>query len=364
MNRTILFAQIVALMLTLSNCTSTQSSENEQWSEKRANEWYSQFPWLAGCDYIPSSAINQIEMWSDSTWDAAQIDKELSWAEELGFNTMRVYLSSVVWMNDSAGLKHRMESFLGICEKHGIRPLFVFFDDCWNAESQYGKQPEPQPGIHNSGWVQDPAVSLRADTARLYPVLKAYVQDVLKNFGCDKRVLLWDLYNEPGNSKHGNESLALVKKVFKWAREVNPSQPLTIGVWDPSLTELNQYQLAHSDVISFHCYGPAEEMQKCIDSLKVHNRPLVCTEYMARKNGSSFQTVMPVLKRNHVVAINWGFVAGKTNTIYAWDTPIPDGSEPELWFHDIFRQDGTPYRQAEIDTIQSLTISASRRLRR
>ena len=353
MNKAHFMAGLIACVLVL-GCTSS-TNKTGRWSEERATEWYAELPWMAGCDYIPASAINQIEMWSDSTWDAPQIEKELSWAQQLGFTTLRVYLSSVVWTNDNVGMKQRMNVFLDICQKHGIRPLFVFFDDCWNAESHYGTQPKPQPGIHNSGWVQDPSVSLRGDTTKLYPSLKAYVQDILVTFKDDKRILMWDLYNEPGNSKHGNESLPLVKKVFDWAREVNPSQPLTIGVWDPKLKELNELQLAQSDVISFHCYGTPADMQACIDSLKVHGRPLVCTEYMARKNGSTFQTVMPVLKRNHVIAINWGFVAGKTNTIYAWDTPVPDGSEPELWFHDIYRQDGTPFSQEEIDTIRSLT---------
>lgn len=339
-------------------CTLSHDSAG-RWSAERANQWYDTMPWLAGCDYIPATAINQIEMWSDNTWDAPQIEKELTWAQELGFNTLRVYLSSVVWMNDSVGMKHRVDEFLDICHSHGIRPVLVFFDDCWNAESSYGRQPTPRPGIHNSGWVQDPAVSLRADTARLYPALKAYVQDIITAYKVDERVLMWDLYNEPGNSKHGNESMDLLKKVFAWAREVNPSQPLTVGVWDPGLTELNKLQLEQSDIISFHCYGTPDDMQRCIDSLKVHGRPMVCTEYMARKNGSTFQTVMPLLKRNHVAAINWGFVAGKTNTIYAWDTPVPDGSEPELWFHDILRADGTPYSQEEVDTIRALTISSS-----
>lgn len=349
---------VMATILALASCT--QPADNaQQWSQQRVNQWYDQLPWLAGCDYIPATAINQIEMWSDSTWDAPQIEKELTWAQELGFNTLRVYLSSVVWHADSTGMKRRMGQFLDICHHHGIRPMFVFLDDCWNAEAHYGPQPAPKPGIHNSGWVQDPSVSLRADTTMLYSTLKAYVQDILKAFATDERVLMWDLYNEPGNSQHGTESLPLVKKMFEWAREVGPSQPLTVGVWDPKLGELNHFQLTHSDVISFHCYGTPSDMQQCIDSLKVWNRPLVCTEYMARKNGSTFQTVMPVLKQGRVAAINWGFVAGKTNTIYAWDTPVPDGSEPELWFHDILRADGTPYSQEEVDTIRALTISSS-----
>lgn len=326
-----------------------------RWSEAKVNQWYAEQPWMSGCDYIPATAINQIEMWSKSTFDAKQIDKELSWAEGLGFNTMRVFLSSVVWENDPQGMKERMNKFLNICDSHGIRPLFVFFDDCWNKESHYGKQPDPKPGIHNSGWLQDPSYSLRQDTTKLFPVLKKYVQDIINTFGSDKRILMWDLYNEPSNSKYGCLSLPLLKKVFEWARQCSPSQPITAGIWYFGCQELNAFQLNNSDVISYHCYADEKEHAQMIKYLQMLNRPLVCTEYMARKKNSRFDNIMPLLKKNKVVAINWGFVSGKTNTIFAWDTPLPDGKEPKLWFHDIYRQDGTPFSQKEIDCIKSLT---------
>ena len=249
-----------------------------------------------------------------------------------------------------------MNDFLTICDRHGIRPLFVFFDDCWNAESSYGKQPEPKVGIHNSGWVRDPSMSLRKDTVTLYKNLSIYVKDILTTFGQDKRILLWDLYNEPGNSDQKTASLPLLRKVFEWARQVNPSQPLTAGIWNlgKDFAPLNAFQLENSDVISYHNYDPAYKHSEEIKYLQALNRPLVCTEYMARRGGSLFSSVMPLLKANKVVAINWGFVSGKTNTIYAWGTPVPDGHEPELWFHDIYRQNKTPFDPEEIKIIKKL----------
>ena len=234
-----------------------------------------------------------------------------------------------------------MDDFLSICEKHHIKPLFCIFDDCWNAESSYGKQPDPKPGVHNSGWVQDPAVSLRKDTLTLYPKMEKYVKDLLTTFGKDERILLWDLWNEPGNRGHVTEALPMLKRVFQWAREANPSQPVTSGIWNwgDDFAPLNAFQLENSDVVSYHNYSDRADHEQCIKYLKMFNRPLVCTEYMARRNNSFFSTIMPLLKENKVVAINWGFVAGKTNTIFAWDEPLPDVAEPKLWFHDIFRQD-------------------------
>lgn len=325
-----------------------------QWTEEKAGKWYANQPWLVGCNYIPATAINQIEMWQKDSFDVQQIDKELGWAQNLGFNTLRVFLSSVVWNNDAQGMKKRMNEFLGICSKHGIRPLFVFFDDCWNAESHYGRQPEPKPGVHNSGWVRDPSQSLRTDTVKLYANLHCYVKDILTTFGADKRVLMWDLYNEPGNSGYGIKSLPLLKRVFAWARECNPSQPVTSGIWYFGCPALNAFQLTHSDVISYHNYSAEAEHADEIKYLKMLNRPLVCTEYMARRNNSRFQTILPLLEKEKVVAINWGFVSGKTNTIFAWDTPLPNVKEPELWFHDIYRQDGTPFDVREVECIRNM----------
>jgi len=232
--------------------------------------------------------------------------------------------------------------------------MFVFFDDCWNKEPKTGKQPEPKPGIHNSGWMQDPGQPASEEAAN-FPALEKYVKDVLKRFAADKRILLWDLYNEPGNSGKGDKSLPLLKSIFKWARAVNPSQPVSAGVWSWNLETLNQYQIANSDVITYHDYSPEADHLKTVQFLKMIGRPLICTEYMARPRNSLFSTVLPMLKKENVGAINWGFVSGKTNTIYAWDTPIPDGSEPKLWFHDIFRKDGSPYKSEETELIKNLT---------
>ena len=346
-------AALLCLSL-LSACNGNKKVEpSARWTPEQAGAWSESLPWLSGCNYNPASAINTIEMWSKDTYDPQQIDKELGWAEELGFNTMRTFLSSVVYRNDPKGMKKRMDDFLTICDRHGIKPMFVFFDDCWNPESSYGKQPDPKPGVHNSGWVQDPAVSLRADTTALFRFLEKYVKDIVGTFRGDERILMWDLYNEPGNEKHLDESIPLLKNVFRWAREAGSTQPLTVGVWRNDLKELNRIQLEESDIITYHCYsGSEEEQQNAIDTLKAYGRPLINTEYMARKKGCTFQKMMPLLKENNVGAINWGFVAGKTNTIFAWDDPLPDLAEPELWFHDIFRQDHTPFSEEEIAVIK------------
>jgi len=346
----------IAGSLALTSCQQKQVSKTNstRWTIEKAQQWGTENGWLRGSNFNPSTAVNQLETWQAESFDTTTIDRELGWAQGIGMNVMRVYLHHLAWEVDNNGFKKRMDTYLNIANRHGIKTVFVFFDDCWNPTYQAGKQPDPKPGVHNSGWVRDPGDLLYSDTT-LIKTLETYVKDVLTTFKDDKRIAIWDLYNEPGNSSYGNKSLPLLEKVFQWGRDVNPSQPLSSAVWNLSLKELNKFQVENSDIITYHNYDNPEKHQAAIDTLKKYNRPLVCSEYMARRNNSLFQNIMPMLKKNSIGAINWGLVSGKTNTKYAWDEPLTDGSEPKLWFHEIFNTDGTPYKQEEVDLIKSLT---------
>jgi len=354
--------QIFFFAIILFSITSCRQQSGEpcgvRWSEERANEWQQRNGWLVGCNFIPSTAVNQLEMWQADTFDPATIDRELGYAEDAGLNCMRVYLHHAAWEQDSKGFKERLKSYLTIADKHKIKTIFVLMDDCWNPTFTIGKQPDPKPGVHNSGWLQDPGeIILGDDSTKVTATLEKYVKDVMTSFKNDSRIVLWDLYNEPGNSKYETKSLPLLKKVFAWGREVCPSQPLTAGVWTMwhTFSPLYEFQIENSDVISYHQYEKEKYHQTMIDSLKKYNRPLICTEYLARQNNSTPLTITPMLKAQNISAINWGLVAGKTQTNYLWNTPIEDGSEPPLWGHDLFRTDGTPYIQEEIEEFKRLT---------
>ena len=357
-------------------CTTVTFSQSAPWSEQKANDWYAQQPWLVGSNYIPKNAINELEMWQADTFDPAEIDKELGWAESLGMNTMRVFLHDLLWQQDADGFHKRLDQFLTIAARHHIRPLLVLFDSCWDPVPHLGKQHAPVPGVHNSGWVQSPGAQALADPSQ-YPRLKAYVQGVVGAFAKDDRVLGWDIWNEPGSDQTGNyprtelynkDKRARVKlllpQAFQWAREMNPTQPLTSGVYeiDTSKDEsavdgLEQIQLRESDIITFHNYSWPESFRKEVEWLRRYHRPVICTEYMARSVGSTFDGILPIAKQEHVGAINWGFVAGKTQTYYPWESwshPYVK-EQPPVWFHEVLRSDGTPYRQAEVDLIRQLT---------
>lgn len=324
---------------------------NIRWTAEKANEWYESLPWLVGCNFIPSTAINQLEMWQPDTFDPETISRELKWAADIGFNIIRVYLHNLLWQSDKAEFEERIKRFLDIADRNHIRTMFVLFDDCWNTDPQLGTQPDPIPGIHNSGWVQSPGQNLVMDSSS-WPALEDYVRGMISTFTLDERIVIWDLYNEPGNNGQHEKSLPLLQNAMTWAREANPSQPLTVGLWYDNRV-LNDFQLSTSDVITFHNYNPEDDLLKQIELLKVYGRPVICTEYMARTRGSLFEKCLPVFRAENVGCINWGLVSGKTQTIYPWGSP-GDSAEPGLWFHDIFHSDGRPYRLEEVDFIREM----------
>lgn len=368
-NRLIVWIFLVPLVLF---CPQRSRAEPHapRWTEQQAKDWYAKQPWLVGSNYIPATAINELEMWQVETFDPNRIDLELGWAESIGLNTVRVFLHDLPWQQDSQSFQKRIDTFLQIADKHHIRPLFVLFDSVWDPNPKLGKQHDPKPGVHNSGWVQSPGARALLDKSD-YPRLEAYVKGVVGAFANDRRVLGWDVWNEPDNTNDPSYGklepkdkvalvVALLPQVFDWARSVHPRQPLTSGVWqgewsDPKKLEPTaRIQIEMSDVVSFHNYDKPEEFKRRILWLEQYHRPILCTEYMARKNGSTFQGILPIAKEYQVAAINWGLVAGKTQTYLPWDSwqhPYTD-REPNVWFHEIFRNNGTPYSAEEIAFIK------------
>jgi hypothetical protein len=364
---------LIAILLFFALDALLPAQDMQRWSEKKASEWYAKQPWLVGSNYIPADAINELEMWQASTFDPKRIDLELGWAQGLGMNTMRVFLHDLLWQQDPDGFKKRVDTFLSIADKHKIRPMFVLFDSCWDPNPKLGEQHAPVPGVHNSGWVQSPGAEALRDSAQ-YPRLEAYVKGVVGAFGHDRRVLAWDIWNEPGNPNtdaYGKVELsnkralvlALLPKAFEWARAEGPEQPLTSGLWQgdwsspAKMDPITNAQLNLSDVISFHNYDPPAAFEKALRSLLPYHRPILCTEYMSRGRGSTFQGIMPIAKKYKVAAINWGLVAGKTQTNLPWDSwrhPYTD-HPPKVWFHEVFQTDGKPYKIEEAEFIRKIT---------
>jgi len=373
----------ITCLLLSAICTNAQV-----WPVKKAKTWYAQQGWLTGANYLPATAINQLEMFQAATFDTATISKELALAQGIGFNTLRVFLHDKLWEQDAPGFKQRLAVFLTICNRYGIKPILVFFDSCWDPFPKTGKQHEPVPGLHNSGWVQSPGADLLKNRDA-WGALELYVKDIVKTFAKDKRILCWDVWNEPDNINKpdiirdpenfetGSYGILepsnkpalvaeLLPKVFEWVRSQQPEQPLTSGVWiyyaqnwnksySAMLSPVAKIQLDNSDIISFHSYTSPPVFKAMVLDLQTWGRPLICTEYMARGEYNTVRTIMPIGKEYNVGLVNWGFVDGREQTKFPWNSwKRPYSGDPVLWHHVLFNADHSPYIPEEIEFIKSL----------
>ena len=343
-----------------------------RWSVERAADWQQSAGWLLGCNFAPSTAGNQLELWQEASFDASTIDRELGWAGELGMNVVRVYLHDLVYQADGDRYLDRIDAFLTIAANHGIGAVPVLFDGVWHPRPKLGPQPDPTPGRHNAIWVQGPGSEVLYSPER-WDELEPYVTATLRRFADDARIVAWDLFNEPdqmdrdtlrigSRDAKAEAATGLLDRVFDWARAVAPSQPLTVGLWEydderrPLDNAINSLILRRSDVISFHCYEPLEQLSAVIDALQAHGRPLLCTEWLARSAGSTAD-LLPAFAARGVGAINWGLVDGRTQTRFPWTSwtePTPDDAP---WFHELLHDDGTPYDQAEADLFRETAAS-------
>jgi hypothetical protein len=376
MNRVLGRTALLSAILLVSSCggSGSEPTPRARWTDVEAEAWYASQPWRVGANFVPSTAVNQLEMWQADTYDEATIDRELGWAAHLGFNTMRVFLHDLLWKEDADAFLGRIDAFLAVADRHGIAVMLVFFDGVWNPDPVAGPQPDPIPHVHNSQWVQSPGAEILGDFQR-HDELEPYVKGVVGRFRSDPRVLAWDLFNEPDNpnilsyldvelpaATKDPAAEELLRKAFGWARSVDPMQPITAGVWqgqwaDPEmLSPINEMMLNESDVVSFHSYEPAGSVRTLVADLQQYGRPVLCTEYMARSVGSTFQTILPIFDEENIGAYNWGLVTGRTQTIYTWLSWLTmDPADADPWFHDIFHSDGAPYDAEETALIRELT---------
>lgn len=363
----------------------------ERWTVTRAKAWRAERPWICGFNFLPSTAVNIIEMWHPETFDRPGVERELAWASGIGFNALRFNLHYLVWKHDRDGLLDRLDQVMGVAERLGMAAVPCLFDDCGfgGAEPVYGPQPPPVPGVHNSRAVASPGRAALLEKAG-WGGFEAYVRDLVGVFRTDRRILFWDLYNEPGNRMiftpdgarvHepdiAQASHALMVAAFGWARSQAPDQPLTVGAWTtpppgvadpPYRTGIDRAALRLSDVITFHAYWDTAHVERFIDHLARRGRPLFCTEWMARPIRSTVRGQLGLFHRRDVGCFQWGLVRGRTQTDLPWPAELIEAhgghADRSMWFHDILKPDGRPYDAAEIGTITSLTAGTAGQRRR
>jgi len=332
------------------SCQSAGVDSQKRWSRDKAWEWHEKVGPIRGFNYDPRYAVNDVELWQADTFNLEIIDQELGWAQEAGYNSLRVFVPYPVWKGDPEGLKKRFDQFLTVAYKHDIAVTPVLFC-AGDRVAQTGKQGKPIPGVHNSRAVQWPGPSVVLDRSA-WAGPEKFVRDIVGAFTKDKRIIMWDIFNEPDNSSIKEGCLPLVEAACEWARSVHPSQPLTIGPWHEYESKFSQRLMDLSDIVSFHNYESPENMRATIEICRKADRPVVCTEWLRRQVGNTFAAILPVFAEFDVGWYNWGLVAGRTQTYLWWESREGD-SAPKVWQHDILHPNGAPFDPAEIELIRS-----------
>lgn len=325
----------------------------ERWSREKAAAWHRAHNWQMGANYVPSNAVNDVEMWRRDTFSPDLIRKELQWAADAGMNTLRVFLSYHVWKQEGEVFLAHFEEFLTIAHSCGHTVMPILFDDCafdYGADPVYGPQPDPDPNRHNGRWVPSPGFAA-ADDPGERPSLKAYVDAVIGRYREDPRILAWDLYNEPGNTGRQAESLPLLIEAFRWARALSPVQPLSscIYTYEEDWLGMNTVIARLSDIINLHSYVSPEVTKAYIEAAeKASGRPVIVSEWLHRPFGNTIQSLLPWFHEKKIFVWQWGLVNGRTQTWLNWDTSKNADNDTSPWQHDILRADGTPYDPEEI----------------
>lgn len=358
------------------------------WDLKRIWEWYQDLPWLAGMNYLPRTAVNFVEMWDESSFDIEIIEEELKWAStKLGYNTLRTNVPMVLYEHDCRGLTKRINLFLDVAKTHGFSVILCPLDDCEFSGNppKAGPQPPPIENLHNSQAIGSPGRRIVSNPSQWFRV-KQYVQYFVRTWGRDERLLLLDLYNEPGNPwifttegtklvdnvDHFEEcAFQLMQKVFQWAREENPTLPLTVSAWhmpDPFFRNTDVTPLAHridrkamelSDVVSIHAYCDHNCLQATLSEVTGFGKPILLTEWMARQVQSTYDSTLPTLKELKVGAYQWGLVKGKTQTHLPWPHVAHQYQGDPMWWHDVLDEAGNFHNENEADLIRRVTLSHS-----
>ncbi len=354
-----------------------------RWTSERAWEWYNARPWIRGCNYMPSDCANRIDMWQTYQFEVhfATAERELALAESIGFNSMRLILEFPVWDAEHDAFMEHLERYLALLHRHGMTAMLVLANDCsvpraaWKpaqlGEQHYdigyhgGRRVSPHGALGELSYLpldDDPDYRVRYDS---------FVREVITTYARDERVLIWNLFNEPGNNR-ADLSLSHMERFFAIAREIDPIQPLCadcFGDYYKEGSSIGERALELSDVVSYHNYNDLDNNIEVLEKIRLVGRPILNTEWLHRIYRNTVESIYPLLYLEKVGAYNWGFVAGKYQTYEPWNgvwERVDAGEDYDVtrWQHDLIRPSGRPYDPREIALIKSYNQKADERFAR
>ena len=354
------------------------------WSKEKAWDWYQKRPWIRGCNYMSADCANRIDQWQADGFEQRleTTDRELALAAQTGFNSIRIIPEFIVWDQEHDSFLKRFDRYLDVCAKHGITCMVVLANDCMRPKgleiNRLGRQ-HVAWGYHGGRKLsQHDSIGIGyhvLDEPETAPRYFEMVREMVVRYKNDERIIIWNVYNEVGNSGRKEITLPNLKRIFEICREIDPVQPLTCETWSlggeiENLPEAERYALEHSDIISYHSYSDYITNIKIIRALKQLGRPILCTEWLARCLDNNVREMFPLFYIERIGCYNWGFVAGKSQTYEPWNSlwkQYEDNPNEKIdftkWFHDLYRPNHKPYDPKEIEIIKSICNLADKDFR-
>jgi hypothetical protein len=366
------------------------AGDNVPWTKEKAWRWYNDQPWIRGCNYMPASAANRMDMWQEygSRERFEEMDRELKIASDIGFNTVRVLLEENgfgAWYYEHDHFMKNFEKFLQLCDKYGIRAIVVLGNDCSRPKALWSiPKPGPRPcdwGYHGArkqsqhGSFPGMMGYTSLDDPELRPKFFRMCEEIMTKYRDDDRILFWNIWNEPGANRREEVTVANLREMFALAWKIGVKQPCAADVWtddfgtDAKAKNQAQYWAGKlSDIVSYHCYGDYEYQICVIRKLKrYYDRPMVNTEWLARIKNNDVFSAYPLFYIENVGCTCWGFVAGRYQTYEPWESmwrsydeghPATKDWDMTKWFHDLFRPSHRPYDPKEISLIKRFNARA------
>ena len=361
-----------------------QAERTGPWPKEKAWAWYAGQPWFRGCNYMSASCANRVDQWQAYGFEERfrEAEEELKIAESIGFNSVRLIVEFSVWYHEHDGFMERFERTLDQCDRHGIRAVIVLGNDCSRPRDVWSL-PKMGPQTCDWGYHGGRKTSQHGsrpkevghtvtDEPELADRFFAMCEELMVKYAHDRRIVFWNLMNEPGANNRDQVSIANLKRVFTVAWKVDPDQPLAADLWrtygrdDSSICE--KFAAENSDIVSYHSYDPYPDHVKLVADLKRRiDRPLLCTEWLARMRDNDLFRNYPLFYLEKIGCWCWGFVAGKYQTYEPWECMWQDEESGKTglydftkWFHDLYRPSHRPYDPNEIRVIREFNALADK----
>lgn len=362
---------------------------NRRWTENEIKAWYDALPWLRGCNFLPSNCVNRLDMWQSYKRNEhlETADRELALCNETGFNTVRLWLNFDVYYKEPEEFMNTLESYISLSAKHNQAVMIVlaYEEDLPYGEKFIAKNLGKQK-IYFNHFNRDYKLfneCLNENKFRHYSeypetreLFFEMVERVVKKYREDKRIIAWNVENEPGIGI-GKRAIKLLRELFALVRSLDPVQPLAADIWhavkDDGTLDSEEENVAYelSDFISFHSYSEYEWFLSGLYALKKHYaRPIIVTEWLNRCNHNTVRDIYPLLMYDKIGCYCWGFVGGETYTTEPWNDfwekfeKNPDVNfDFTKWQHDLYRRNYHPYDPREIALIKRCNERADQKRR-